>query len=889
MQRLLLRLASFMLKVEDVWRRFTSRRVGVAGLLAIILVVGIFGVFGVARAQEGDLGIVGRFFLFVAAVALGFAAMLGQLIVLLLDVIIIPLMQYNGFASSPVVNAGWAIIRDTVNMFFVIVLIVIAFATIFGGRVGQKTVVWQQQVPRLMIFALVINFSKTLCGLMIDIGQVIMLTFANALKDIAGGNFIQLFGLNDIMSISTKSDLMEGVANSTGSEAAQAFDWAAAGVMALLMMIIVTTTVVILGVILAYRIVMLWILVTISPLAWFMGGASGVFDSKAYADWWSNFKCYITVGPVLTFFMWLTLAVAGSGNIALTDSGFSTTAAADESGAGDVASTNPANSLLGAFEVSRMTSFIIGIAMMYAGFNAAQTACSAASQGGFVTRQIGTARGSGAAAAGVGALIAARGARGAGRLGRSVAGDLGYGLNKVQKRYTGLDLSKTGRAEMYRNVAKRTGSKALAGTLGGWAEQLEKEHAEEVKTAGAPLADKDLDTRLAFVMAAARSGKPMLPDEINKVVSTLGGLFKNKKARKKLEEEGMLGQLMHEYGTELHAAGKGDHELHEALEDLENTRPDIAIHGEGDTEPARRADYLRKLAKQLDNQENISKLDAEALQNDDVKNILKTVQSGKVDKDGNSINAFDYIAKGMAGNAKQKALVGEPPQSVFQMREQINVDGSFANSYAEESFKGLVGRDPTQIGSISDATLRANNGNNAVTRAAGASLSREGMAEMFERYTTATPEQRVSMQGDMDKIARVLDYNIAWSANPERYQRMKTYFDSTRRRVESVTGGAPAGTDRAAALERERVAQQAQAQHQADVEAEAATAQQLQEQQRLAEEAERQAEEAARRQERNNAVQSQIASIQARLDREMDLNVRRQLKQQLEDLRRQLS
>ena len=119
-------------------------------------------------------------FLMFAEFAFGIASVLTKAIVLLIDVMV-PIMTYNNFIGNPVVTAGWAIVRDTVNMFFVVVLIIIAFGTIFG----HSRFKWQQQVPRLLIFAIVINFSKTLCGLMIDFGQVIMLTFANALREIA--------------------------------------------------------------------------------------------------------------------------------------------------------------------------------------------------------------------------------------------------------------------------------------------------------------------------------------------------------------------------------------------------------------------------------------------------------------------------------------------------------------------------------------------------------------------------------------------------------------------------------------------------------------------------------------------------------------------------------
>src|SRR3989339_1430943 len=59
-----------------------------------------------------------------AEFAFDIASVLTKAIVLLIDVMV-PIMTYNNFTGNPVVTAGWAIVRDTVNMFFVVVLIII--------------------------------------------------------------------------------------------------------------------------------------------------------------------------------------------------------------------------------------------------------------------------------------------------------------------------------------------------------------------------------------------------------------------------------------------------------------------------------------------------------------------------------------------------------------------------------------------------------------------------------------------------------------------------------------------------------------------------------------------------------------------------------------------
>lgn len=310
-----------------------------------------------------------------AEFAYSLASTITKLIVLLIDVMV-PIMTYNNFVGNPVVKAGWAIVRDTVNMFFVVILIIIAFGTIFGAEKFK----WQQQVPRLLIMAVVINFSKTLCGIMIDFGQVIMLTFANALREIAAGNFIQLLGLNEIYQVSQVSDMITSIKEDGGQGASNAFDFFASGVASVLLTLWVLAVLVIMVAILLFRIVMLWVLVVMAPLAWFMKGASGIIDSNAYKDWWNEFKCLVGIGPVLAFFLWLTLAVAGAGNIAA-NSGFNVSA--DSNNAGFTSSL---------LEVNNFLSFLIGMAMLSAGLKAASQFCSAAVSGAFIGKRLATAQ-----------------------------------------------------------------------------------------------------------------------------------------------------------------------------------------------------------------------------------------------------------------------------------------------------------------------------------------------------------------------------------------------------------------------------------------------------------------------------------------------------------------
>jgi len=74
-------------------------------------------------------------------------------------------------------------------MSFILILLIIAFATILRQESYSKKL-----LPKLLIMAVLINFSRTIFGLLIDFSQVIMLTFVNAFSA-GGGYFIKALEL----------------------------------------------------------------------------------------------------------------------------------------------------------------------------------------------------------------------------------------------------------------------------------------------------------------------------------------------------------------------------------------------------------------------------------------------------------------------------------------------------------------------------------------------------------------------------------------------------------------------------------------------------------------------------------------------------------------------
>lgn len=623
MSQILTRSFAKFLWLRERFTRLTARPFGRVGA---IFVVALFAVFVVIHpVHAGGIESAMDFF---TNIMYSVASLMTKLAVTFIDAAI-QIMLYNSFSNNPVVSAGWAIVRDVVNMFFVIVLIIIAFGTIFGHSRFQ----WQQQVPKLMIFALVINFSKTLCGLMIDFAQVVMLTFANALREVAAGNFLQLLGMTDIWKINPQSPALAGT--DTGDNLANSFNQFAAAGTAIFMSLAVLGTLIILTVVLLYRVIMLWVMIVLSPLAWFIGGATGIVNSNAYATWWDKFKCLVVVGPVLTFFLWLTLAVASAG---ATSTGF------------NVSATNSSGLVGSIFAMDKFMSFLIGLAMIYAGFDAAQQMCSSMS-GSFLGKQL---KGPGAGVAGMAGGIALKTtawtARKAGAGLRAAPGKL-PGSAWLQERaqnsrfMAARALTKTGRADIYQNIAGKMG-KGFIGRAAGVvasraAASARKDKTEAYKKAGERFKGDTRDTKVDLLERVAAAGGTTSAQGKAEVMHLLGEAAGDKTMQKQLSASGAMGVLLSKYGKELSADYSGDSGMTDKINKMKLENADVTGMG-----------------GRLNSWEDVRAQGASFFADKENHAQLEGIGTEFRKEDGTLMNAREAVERGLAGRGNRLAMEG---------------------------------------------------------------------------------------------------------------------------------------------------------------------------------------------------------------------------------------
>lgn len=261
---------------------------------------------------------------------------------------------YNNYINAPVVQFGWNIIRDVANMFFVVILLVIAFGTILGLEQYE----WRKTMAKLVFASIFVNFSNVICQLIIDISQVFTMTFLNAVAGTAAGNMIQMFNLQSVFQLVRRGD-----GESVGTELM------IASLFAMIFTIIALCAIGSYLIVMLYRMVVLWCLIILSPLAFIFSILPG---TKSYAsDFWKEFTNHVIAAPVMVFFLWLAFSTFGGGDIVQSHievdnpSGVKMTTV-DEEGKKMGASVSEASSF------DNLANFVVAVAFLFMGMERVQ-------------------------------------------------------------------------------------------------------------------------------------------------------------------------------------------------------------------------------------------------------------------------------------------------------------------------------------------------------------------------------------------------------------------------------------------------------------------------------------------------------------------------------------
>ncbi|MDD3284801.1 MAG: hypothetical protein PHZ07_04375 [Patescibacteria group bacterium] len=224
-------------------------------------------------------------------VVLFFVDLASTLVILEMKVMVY-LAQWRSFTKGVfAVEEGWKIVRDLCNMFFILILLVISFSTILK----IESYAYKKWLAKLVVFAIIINFSKTITGILIDFSQVIMLTFVSSFQAATAGNLAQGLHLGEFLKADSSGNIAES----------DSWTMFGAAVLALILMAIFGIVMLIMIVMLMGRIVTLWVLTILSPIAYLLQASP--IGTKYANQWWEEFSKNLISGPVLAFFLWLAL------------------------------------------------------------------------------------------------------------------------------------------------------------------------------------------------------------------------------------------------------------------------------------------------------------------------------------------------------------------------------------------------------------------------------------------------------------------------------------------------------------------------------------------------------------------------------------------------------
>lgn len=278
------------------------------------------------------------------------------------------LASYNGYLDAPIVILGWTMVRDIANMFFVVILLVIAFATILG----KENYEWKKTLVKLVLAAIFINFSLLIAGIVIDAAHVFTVTFLNAIAPAAGGNLINMMNLQEINQIVTNGSL------DNAGDIDIRLDLYAGVILSLIFALLAMLSIGAYALIMLIRVVYLWILLILSPLAFVF---SVLPATKAQSDEWvKEFTKYVISAPIAVFFLWLAFASFGSAGSAAETINQGATYTFGNTGENSLLTTNPedayaagqAASISKASTWANMASFLVAIGFLLAGIDRVQ-------------------------------------------------------------------------------------------------------------------------------------------------------------------------------------------------------------------------------------------------------------------------------------------------------------------------------------------------------------------------------------------------------------------------------------------------------------------------------------------------------------------------------------
>lgn len=220
-----------------------------------------------------------------------FCTLLAEWAGKILDLTLTPSL-YN-FTNNNLIVEGWKLVRDVCNMFFLLILLFIAFCTILQipKYHAKKTLL------TLILMALLINFSKPIAIFIFDGAQLAMNLFLKQIDTVvsSGGES----AASKYMASSKIADsIFKNLPENKGT-----VEIAVHYIFTIVFLFMLAVALITIAVFFLIRLVAVMLLIIVSPLA-FLATAVPDFQ-KLSSSWWSALFSYSYYGPAAAFFLLL--------------------------------------------------------------------------------------------------------------------------------------------------------------------------------------------------------------------------------------------------------------------------------------------------------------------------------------------------------------------------------------------------------------------------------------------------------------------------------------------------------------------------------------------------------------------------------------------------------
>jgi hypothetical protein len=257
-----------------------------AAITVISSILGVLGKAALGVAKEFGI-IAGKF---------GIALAISTIFVIFangfLDWAAAPDLVKGTLMENDLVSSGWGITRDFVNLFFILVLIAIGIGTALRIK-GYEI---KKALPKLILVAILINFTPVIVGVVVDASDIII----NFFYKVNTGGFGKILSLSGNATSQLGQTLGEAIRHPTNifngkllfkAVALMVFNFIAGFVM------------IIMGLLFVVRHIAIWVLVILSPLAFF----SYILPQtqKLWGIWWQQLFKWAFIGVGAAFFLYL--------------------------------------------------------------------------------------------------------------------------------------------------------------------------------------------------------------------------------------------------------------------------------------------------------------------------------------------------------------------------------------------------------------------------------------------------------------------------------------------------------------------------------------------------------------------------------------------------------